>query len=221
MQHCGTSRQANRAQPARNFGAVTSTFVLSGAGAPIRRETATRGHYMLLLPLLLLPLAAAPSVPAWLSMFNPDFDAAEQHRFANLGMSGNLTQLVEAHAMFGMQGMMSIQDSGVWKATPAGHKNQNETGLLDGWEGSLSAVLTAAEPHLRSGAVVGVFLGDERCVSQSSPGVSCINHGPECCFEKLLVFTVLRHPLHKRDSGGGRGQALPQPHRADGPSIYQ
>ena len=185
---------------------------------------------MLLLPLL-LPLAAAPSVPAWLSMFNPDFDAAGQHCFANLGMSGNLTQLVEAHALFGMQGMMSIQGSGVWKATPAGHKNQNETGLLDGWEGSLSAVLTAAEPHLRSGAVAGIFLGDERCVStqaviwgQSSPGMSCINQAPECGFERLLVanvVTVLRHPLHKRDSGGGRGQALPQPHRADSPGIYQ
>jgi hypothetical protein len=126
-------------------------------------------HVVLLLTLLhvlpLLALAAAPSVPAWLSMFNPDFDAAGQHSFANLGMSGNLTQLIEAHATFGMQGMLSIQGSGVWKATPSGHKNQNETGLLDGWEQSLSSALIAAEPHLRSGALAGIFLGDERCCS--------------------------------------------------------
>ena len=32
-------------------------------------------------------------VPQWLSMFNPDFDAARQHSFANLGMSGNLDDL--------------------------------------------------------------------------------------------------------------------------------
>ena len=109
--------------------------------------------------------SSEPSVPQWLSMFNPDFDAAGQHSFANLGMSGDLSALVAAHETYGMKGMLSIQGSGVWKATPAGHKNQNETGLLDGWKTNLSTVLAAAAPHLRSGALAGIFLGDERCCS--------------------------------------------------------
>ena len=48
--------------------------------------------------------------------------------------SGKLSALVAAHETYGMKQMLSIQGSGVCKANPAGHRNQNETGLLDGWE---------------------------------------------------------------------------------------
>ena len=54
-----------------------------------------RAAFMAAATLLLQPQPAPVSlsssklsVPQWLSMFNPDFDAAGQHSFANLGMSG-------------------------------------------------------------------------------------------------------------------------------------
>ena len=108
---------------------------------------------------------AGANVPQFLSMFNPDFDAAGQHSFANLGMSGSLDALVEAYEQYGMRGFLSVQHVGVWKAVAAGHHNQNETGLMAGWRVNLTAALTAAVPHLRSGALAGIFLGDERCCS--------------------------------------------------------
>ena len=106
-----------------------------------------------------LPVNSPAHVPQWLSMFNPDFDAAGQHSFANLGCSGSIEALVSANAKYGMRGFLSIQQSGVWQAVPSGHHNQNETGLQDGWLQNLTAVLTAAEPHLRSGDLAGIFLG--------------------------------------------------------------
>ena len=108
-----------------------------------------------------------PHVPQWLSMFNPDFDAAGQHSFANLGMSGNIDELLSASKKYGMHGFLSIIEmgSGIWTIPPSGHYNQNETGLQDGWQQNLTAVLTIAEPHLRSGVLAGIFLGDERCCS--------------------------------------------------------
>ena len=57
--------------------------------------------------LVVLPLAAAPSVPAWLSMFNPDFDAAGQHALVVGPLSG-FTSFVSAlrcvHAAGGRHG---------------------------------------------------------------------------------------------------------------------
>ena len=105
------------------------------------------------------------NVPQWLSMFNPDFDAAGQHPFANLGCSGSIEELVSANAKYGMKGFLSIQNSGIWAPPATGYQNLNETGLQDGWLQNLTAVLTAAEPHLRSGTLAGIFLGDERCCS--------------------------------------------------------
>ena len=104
-------------------------------------------------------------IPRYLSMFNPDFDAVGQHSFANLGMSESLQALVEAHEQYGMKGFLSVQNVGVWKAVTTGHHNQNETGLEPCWRANLTSVLTTATPHLQSGAVAGIFLGDERCCS--------------------------------------------------------
>lgn len=109
--------------------------------------------------------AMTSHVPKWLSMFNPDFDAAGQHSFANLGMSGQLNELVNAHTEYGMRGFLSIQKSDIWRTVASGHRNQNESGLQDGWMTSLKSVLTTAEPYLRSGVLAGIFLGDERCCS--------------------------------------------------------
>ena len=59
---------------------------------------------------------------------------------------------------------LQIQKAGVWSVPvlPVGvWQNKNETGLSPGWRANLSAVLTEAMPHLASGAILGVFLGDE------------------------------------------------------------
>ena len=71
---------------------------------------------------------------------------------------------MDAHTKYGIKGFLSIQHSGIWRAVPSGYRNQNETGLNDGWMTNLTAVLRSAEPHLRpGGALAGIFLGDERC----------------------------------------------------------
>ena len=101
-------------------------------------------------------------VPRYLSMFNPDFNASAQHGFANVGMSGDLDALVDAHAKYGMQGFLSIQHIGVW-ATMVGHNRySNQTGVEPGWQGKLATALKEAEPALRSKILAGIFLGDER-----------------------------------------------------------
>jgi hypothetical protein len=95
-------------------------------------------------------------------MFNPDFNASGQHAFANLGMSGSLDALVDAHTRYGMQGFLSIQHIGVW-ATPFEHNvGNNQTGLESGWVAALAKSLVEAKPHLQSKALAGIFLGDER-----------------------------------------------------------
>ena len=101
-------------------------------------------------------------VPQYLSMFNPDFNASAQHGFANLGMSGDLDALVDAHEKYGMQGFLSIQHIGVW-ATMVGHnRHSDQTGLLPGWQDKLTNVLKQAESALKSSILAGIFLGDER-----------------------------------------------------------
>jgi hypothetical protein len=101
-------------------------------------------------------------VPQYLSMFNPDFNASAQHGFANLGMSGDVNALVDAHEKYGMQGFLSIQHIGVW-ATMVGHnRHSDQTGLLPGWQGKLASALQQAESALKSKILAGIFLGDER-----------------------------------------------------------
>ena len=110
--------------------------------------------------------AATPQpqhVPQFLSMFNPDFNAAAQHSFANLAMSPNLTALVDAHEAYGMRGFLSIEHVGVWVSTRLGHHNQNMTGLEADWRPKLQRTLKQAEPHLKSGALLGMCVHKPHC----------------------------------------------------------
>lgn len=103
-----------------------------------------------------------PSHVKWLSMFNPDFDAAAQHSFANLGMSGNLNDLLDAHGKYGMAGFLSVQHVGVWATMVNHNRYSNQSGLEPDWASKLATALKLAEHGLRTKAIAGIFLGDER-----------------------------------------------------------
>ena len=70
-----------------------------------------------------------------------------------------------------------------FSAIEAAHKQDGVTTFLDvdfiwkgrsylnvGWEASLTDLVSAAVPHLRSGAVTGLFLGDVRAARAREPG---------------------------------------------------
>ena len=66
-----------------------------------------------------------------------------------------------------VQGFLSLEDceNSIWDYASAS-KGLNLTGLLPRWRAELTAQLQAALPLFRSGALAGVFLGDEMMCSK-------------------------------------------------------
>jgi hypothetical protein len=86
--------------------------------------------------------------------------------FQNLNFACNASELLRAHAVTGVPGVLSIQDcwQGVWNRSSAiaGDKaGVAATGLDRDWRANLEAQLSTGDAGFRSGALAGVFLGDE------------------------------------------------------------
>ena len=131
-----------------------------------------RRALLLLLPLLLASgspgTGAPPSHVKFLSMFNEGANLGalqQQAQFANLVFDSNLTALHKLWSQYNLTGFLSIQrTAGVWTKYPGYNATSvTKSGLQEGWEQNLSRVLDAAEPYLRDGSLLGIFLGDELC----------------------------------------------------------
>jgi hypothetical protein len=96
-----------------------------------------------------------------------DFDPAAQHQWLSMGKTDNITLLTLAWEKYKLPSLMSIgvggpPDSTLWCFTkgkkpliPCGGRGSTE------WSTRLAAFGAAVRPLLKSGACVGVFLGDE------------------------------------------------------------
>jgi parallel beta-helix repeat protein len=94
--------------------------------------------------------------------FNPDWELAVEMdhplpTFQNANFGCNASLLGSAFAMTKVPAFISLQDciGTVWDYSPV-HK-----GLQTNWKEAMAAQLGSALPLFKSGAVVGVFLGDE------------------------------------------------------------
>jgi hypothetical protein len=85
------------------------------------------------------------------------YDPANQ-RWANLGHTGSLAAIADAHAKYGMYGLLDVE--GLWDSGAA-----SNNGLTSGWQQRLMSVLGPAKPFIENSTVKGVVMGDEPCAS--------------------------------------------------------
>eukprot|EP01051_Picozoa_sp_SAG22_P004669 SAG22_NODE_257_length_13543_cov_26.100417_7_plen_348_part_00 len=121
------------------------------------------------------PAANSHGALQYLAPFNPDWELSLElghpaPTFQNLNFACNATMLAAAFAETKVPGFVSLEacfvpDGGVWDYATA-RKGLNGTGLVAGWERALAAVLEPALPLFGTGALVGVFLGDEMMCSK-------------------------------------------------------
>jgi hypothetical protein len=169
--HCAGCTQVWRAQTlkgvdSRQFYVNARVNRTWAPFAPVKNIMSRRAG-----PLLLKTDDEGFTMPRWLGMFNEaepsNISAAAfsaQRPFANLFFHWNVSLLTEIHERFhpNKPGLfLSMQTWGVWHLPALKWRNQNETGLKLHWRDSLNAGLAEAEPHLRSGVLSGIFLGDE------------------------------------------------------------
>ena len=114
----------------------------------------------------------------WLTIYNAMLNGARDTH-SNLVTNEHIGMLVDWAQSYGVRGLLDIHRPG--NATSCGDYcklfargkerfNFSKPGLQGGglradWERDLSWTLEQAMPHLRSGVIVGVFLGDEPCCS--------------------------------------------------------
>lgn len=121
------------------------------------------------------PLPAGNSTHAqqhhvkWLSFYG--YNATEQNKICNLGMDHSLTRLLTGYAKYpSMPGMLNVEDVGggnglYWVGKP----HPYNTHLNPRWKSLLGDLIDSALPHLKSGALRGIFMGDEPCCSGLPP----------------------------------------------------
>ena len=123
-------------------------------------------------------------------MFNPQLDASGiQYSFMNLAQCYDLPRLRDAYRKYKVPGFLSLDAAGVWDVpkysndcylAPYGSgcpikPAPPKTGLTPNWRGNLTKILDAAEPYLRDGSLLGIFLGDELlCEWALLPPHACI-----------------------------------------------
>eukprot|EP01050_Picozoa_sp_SAG11_P006274 SAG11_NODE_480_length_9107_cov_7.433171_2_plen_1065_part_00 len=109
----------------------------------------------------------------WLTFYNAmNNGAADTH--SNLVTNEHIGMLVAWHERFGVRGLLDVHRPGntthaklftrprVFNFSRPGLQGG---GLRSNWRRDLSWTLDAAMPHLQSGAISGIFLGDEPCCS--------------------------------------------------------
>lgn len=120
------------------------------------------------------PLGGTSAVK-WLTMFNPQLAADQQHSFMNLAQCYDLPRLQDAYRKYKMPGLLGLDAAGVWDVpsypndcylAPHGSGCPSKpapvkTGLTPHWRANLTKAMDAAEPYLRDGSLLGIFLGDE------------------------------------------------------------
>ena len=123
----------------------------------------------------LLPSPTSTAAPPtqqhvrWLSFF--DYNATEQHKICNLGMHQSLDRLLAGFSKYpSLPGMLDVADVGggqglYWIGSP----HPYNTHLNPQWRSLLGGLIDSALPHLRSGAIRGIFMGDEPCCGGLPP----------------------------------------------------
>ena len=103
-----------------------------------------------------------PLLPRGRAAFNPDWELAVEMdhplpTFQNANFGCNASLLGSAFATTRVPAFISLQDciNTVWDYSP------NHKGLHPNWQEAVVAQLGSALPLFKSGAAVGVFLGDE------------------------------------------------------------
>jgi hypothetical protein len=126
--------------------------------------------------------AAPPKHVKYMSAYG--YNASAQATWCSFGKSFNLSQLVEGHKTFGMPGLYRIDcvgcegsqakspsfaagiicDLPTAKRPPGRnpyHFCQKRKGDTTDWDEETAKLMALAKPHLLSGALSGIFLGDE------------------------------------------------------------
>lgn len=123
--------------------------------------------------------AAAASVPPHVTVMTAyGYDAAAQHAWSTFGKGFNLTELIEGYERYKFPSLYRIDCVGCWSLWQQGtgfaagaicHDSAPQSYRLcskakgdpSDWDTQTLAMLELARPHLLSGALLGVFLGDE------------------------------------------------------------
>ena len=120
-----------------------------------------------------------PGTVKWLTVVDPQLAPDDQHSFMNLAQCYSLPRLRDAWARYNIPGFLSLDTAGVWDVPsypndcylmPHGSQCPKKpapvkTGLTSNWRANLTKLLDAAEPYLRDGSLLGIFLGDELCTN--------------------------------------------------------
>jgi hypothetical protein len=86
------------------------------------------------------------------------YNASVQAGWCNLGISGSVSALVHGHATSGgtLRGLVELKGRKIFNEEKKGIE-----GLTSNWTAAWKSLLAEMTPGLRSGALAGVFLGDE------------------------------------------------------------
>ena len=123
-------------------------------------------------------LSAGKSVPSdahwmemgWMSYTAPDVSLLPNKTLATLQLGGNLSLLLDSHAVYGLPGLLNLQES-QWGSRGSPSRSTlphvlYEEGphgwvLTADWEAAAADVIATLLPLVKAGSITGLMLGDE------------------------------------------------------------